>query len=282
MSVRIIIDSASDISQAEAKQWNIDVLPLKTIFGEEEYLDGVTMDHTTFYNKLIESDVLPTTSQLSPYDFEEKFREAVTRGDEVLCITVSSRLSGCYQSATFAAEEFGDQVIVVDSLNVTIGQRILAQLALQLRDEGKTAREIADVLNEEKSRIRVIALVDTLEYLKKGGRVSSAAAMAGSLLGIKPVIAIQHGEIAILGKARGSKNGSNLLRELAEKHGISFQLPFALAYSGLDDTLLRKYIADSASLYDGKTDTLPVYTIGSTIGTHAGPGAIAVAFFENM
>lgn len=282
MSVRIMIDSASDISQAEAAVLGIDVLPLKTIFGQEEYLDGVTIDHTTFYNKLIEGDVLPTTSQLSPFDFEEKFREAVARGEEVLCITVSSKLSGCYQSANIAAEEFGDQIIVVDSLNVTIGQRILAQLAIKLRDEGKNAREIAAVLNEQKHRIRVIALVDTLEYLKKGGRVSPAVAMAGTLLGIKPVIAILNGEIAILGKARGSKNGHNMLRELAEKHGIDFDMPFALAYSGLDDTLLRKYIADSASLYADRTTDLPIYTIGSTIGTHAGPGAVAVAFFSNQ
>ena len=282
MSVRIMIDSASDISQAEAAVLGIDVLPLKTIFGQEEYLDGVTIDHTTFYNKLIEGDVLPTTSQLSPFDFEKKFREAVARGEEVLCITVSSKLSGCYQSANIAAEEFGDQIIVVDSLNVTIGQRILAQLAIKLRDEGKTAREISAVLNEQKHRIRVIALVDTLEYLKKGGRVSPAVATAGTLLGIKPVIAILNGEIAILGKARGSKNGHNMLRELAEKHGIDFDMPFALAYSGLDDTLLRKYIADSASLYADRTTDLPIYTIGSTIGTHAGPGAVAVAFFSNQ
>ena len=282
MSVRIVIDSASDITQAEAKALNVDVLPLKTIFGNEEYLDGVTMNHTTFYNKLIESDIMPTTSQLSPFDFEEAFRSALQHADEVLCITVSSRLSGCYQSANIAAAEFDGKVTVVDSMNVTIGERILAQLAVMLRNEGKHAAEIAEILNREKSRIRVMALVDTLEYLKKGGRVSSATALAGTLLGIKPVIAVENGEISILGKARGSKNGSNMLRQLAEGSGICFDLPFALAYSGLDDTLLRKYIADSAALYERKAAQLPVYTIGSTIGTHAGPGAIAVAFFANI
>ena len=282
MSVRIITDSASDISQAEAKVLGIDVLPLKTIFGEEEFLDGVTIDHVTFYNKLIESDVLPTTSQLSPFDYEQAFRAAVERGEEVVCIVVSSKLSGCFQSANIAAEEFEGRVTVVDSRSVAIGERIMVQIALQARDEGKSASEIADMLNTQAEKLRLIALVDTLEYLKKGGRVSSAAAFAGGLLGIKPVIAIEDGTIAILGKARGSKNGNNMLMQLVEQNGgIDFSCPFALAYSGLDDSMLQKYIADSAALYEGKADTLPIHTIGSTIGTHAGPGAIAVAFFSN-
>ena len=138
-------------------------------------------------------------------------------------------------------------------------------------------------LNEMKQKLRLIALVDTLEYLKKGGRVSSATAMAGSLLGIKPVIAVENGTVAILGKARGSKNGSNMLMTLVETNGgIDFSLPFSLAYSGLDDTLLQKYISDSTALYADKTDRLPIRTIGSTIGTHVGPGAIAVSFFSNQ
>ena len=280
MSVKIIVDSASDISQVEATALGIRVLPLKTIFGEEEYLDGVTMDHVTFYHKLIESDVMPTTSQLSPFDFENAFREAVDNGDEVVCITVSSKLSGCYQSANIAAEEFPGKVWLVDSETVAVGQRVLVQLALQARDAGKSAGEIQSLLNQEKKHIRLIALLDTLEYLKRGGRVSSAAAVAGTLLGIKPVISIEQGQIAILGKARGSKNGNNMLMTLVRDcGGINFEKPFYLAYTGLSDALLQKYIADSAVLYDGKTDCLPISTIGSTIGTHAGPGAIAVAFF---
>ena len=282
MPIRIITDSASDITQAEAKQLNIDVLPLKTLFGEEEYLDGITLDHKEFYHKLIESDVLPTTSQIAPFDYEEKFRAAVENGDEVVCITISSKLSGCYQSACIAAEEFPGKVVVVDSLNAAIGERLLTQLALKARDEGKTAQETTELLNDRKHNIRLIALLDTLEYLKKGGRISSAAAFAGTLLSIKPVIAVENGEVATLGKARGSKNGNNMLREFVEKSGgINFEMPYALAYTGLNDDLLQKYIADSAPLYEGKTNHLPIYSIGSTIGTHAGPGAIAVAFFCN-
>ena len=282
MSVRIITDSASDISQAEANHLGIDVLPLKTIFGQEEFLDGVTLDHVTFYNKLIESDVLPTTSQLSPFDYEQKFHEAVERGDDAVCITLSSKLSGCYQSASIAAEEFPGKIVVVDSRSVAIGERILVQIALKARDEGKSAPEIGALLEEHIQKLRLIALVDTLEYLKRGGRVSSAAAFAGTLLGIKPVIAVEDGAVSILGKARGSKNGNNMLMTLVEKNGgINFDLPIALAYSGLDDSMLQKYISDSASLYEEKADHLPVCTIGSTIGTHVGPGAIAVAFFSN-
>jgi DegV family protein with EDD domain len=206
MAIRIITDSASDITQVEAAAWGVQVLPLRTIFGQEEFLDGITIDHETFFQKLIESDVLPTTSQLSPFQYEEPFRQAAEAGDEVVCITLSSKLSGCYQSASIAAGDL--PVVLVDSLNVTIGERLLVERAVQLRDQGLSAREIGRQLEEEKSQIRLIALLDTLEYLKKGGRISSAAALAGSLLSIKPVIAVEHGEIAILGKARGSKTAT--------------------------------------------------------------------------
>ncbi len=282
MSVQIIIDSASDLLKEEADNLNLHFLPLKTIFGGEEYLDGITLSHTEFYEKLIESDTLPTTSQIPPYEYEELFSKIVKNGDTAVCITLSSKLSGCNQSAHIAAADYLDSIEIVDSENVCIGEQLLIYLAISLRDEGKNAKEISRILNEKKKEIRLIALLDTLEYLKKGGRISASAAFAGSLLSIKPVIAIENGEVAILGKARGSKNGSNMLMELTNKNGgIDFTMPFSLAYSGLSDLLLQKYIKDSAILYEGKTDTLPIRTIGSTIGTHAGPCAIALAFFTN-
>ena len=280
MSIRIICDSASDITKETAKELGVTVLPLTTLFGTEEYLDGVNMSHQEFFEKLVETDELPTTSQIAPFDYEKVFREAIEAGDSVICITLSSKLSGCNQSAHIAAEEFGDQIHIVDSENVCIGERILIELAVRLREEGKSAQEITDILNEEKKNVRLIALLDTLEYLKKGGRISSAAAFAGTLLSIKPVSGIENGEVAMLGKARGSKNGNNLLISLVEKEGgINFDKPYCVAYSGLSDTLLQKYMKDSAHLYEGQVDELAVCTIGSTIGTHAGPGAIAAAFF---
>jgi len=280
MSIRIICDSASDITKEMAQKWDVTVLPIKTIFGEQEYLDGVNMTHQEFFEKLIETDELPTTSQISPYDYEKVFKEIVEAGDTAICITLSSKLSGCNQSAHIAGDDYPENIYIVDSENVCIGEQILVERAVKLRDEGKSAGEITEILNQEKKNIRLIALLDTLEYLKKGGRISGAAALAGTLLSIKPVIGVVNGEVTMLGKARGSKNGNNMLMNLVEKEGgINFERPYSLAYSGLSDTLLQKYINDSASIYEGKTEHLPICTIGSTIGTHVGPGAIAAAFF---
>ncbi|MDO5519423.1 MAG: DegV family protein [bacterium] len=282
MSIRIICDSASDITREQAEKWGVTILPIKTIFGDQEYLDGVTMDHKEFYEKLIETDELPKTSQISPYDYEEVFKKGIEAGDTIICITLSSKLSGCYQSAHIAAAEFEGQVKIVDSENVCIGEQLLVELAVRLRKEGKNAEEIVTILSEEKKNIRLIALLDTLEYLKKGGRISTTAAFAGTLLSIKPVIAIKNGEITMLGKARGSKNGNNMLIHMVkEEGGINLDMPLSLAYSGLSDDILQKYIQDSTELYQGQVDNLPICTIGSTIGTHVGPGAIAAAFFVN-
>ena len=168
----------------------------------------------------------------------------------------------------------------MDTLNAALGEQIIIKRAIELRDGGKTAKEIADIMNEEKKKVKVVALIDTLEYVKRGGRISATAAMAGTVLNIKPVVAIVDGAIEVLGKARGSKNGNNKLMELVEKEGIDFRKPFLLTYAGLNDDLLQKYIKDSSSLYEGKIDKLEITPMGSAIGTHVGPGAIGVAFFS--
>lgn len=280
MGVRIIVDSACDILQDEAREKELQILPLRTAFGETEYRDGYDLTHETFFEKLIESDVLPTTSQIAPYEYEKAFEQVREAGDTAVCITLSSGLSGCCQSARIAAADYADCVWVVDSENASLGQQILVYYAVSLRDAGKSAQEIAELLDEKKKNIRLIALLDTLEYLKKGGRISSAVALAGSLLSIKPVIALQDGAVAMLGKARGSKNGNNMLNKLIqESGGVDFSMPYTLAYSGLSDHLLRKYVSDSEALWKGAVETLPVTTIGSAIGTHIGPGAIGAAFF---
>lgn len=280
MSVKIICDSASDISLKQAKEWGVTVLPLKTIWEGKEYLDGVTMEPHKFYERLIETDELPTTSQVTPYEFQEAFKQVIEEKNTAVCLTVSSKLSGTYQSALIANEEVDYQIELVDTLNVTLGEHILVKRAVELRDQGKSAKEIAQILNEEKNKVRVIALLDTLEYLKKGGRVSGTAAFAGSVLNIKPVVGVVDGQVEVLGKARGSKNGNNkLMEQISLSGGVDFEKPFVLGYSGLSDDLLQKYIVDSSHIYEEKAKELPIVPIGSSIGTHAGPGAIGVAFF---
>ena len=278
MKTRIIIDSTADLS-AELKD-KLSIVPLTVHFGDEEYLDGVTIDHKTFYEKLIESDELPTTSQAAPDSFIKEFDKVKEAGDSAVVITISSKLSGTYQSATIAAEDY-ENIYVVDSGSAAIGSGILAERALELANSGIDAREIAEALNKEKEKIVIIALLDTLEYLKKGGRISKTVAFAGAVLNIKPVISVENGEIAILGKARGSKMGNNLLvEEIKKSGGVDFEKPVMLGYSGLSDALLLKYIEDSKYLWEKGLKDIRYTAIGSVIGTHAGPGAIAAAFFK--
>lgn len=281
MTTHIIIDSASDITKQESDQLNLTFLPMKTLFGDTEYLDGITISHQEFYEKLIEEDCLPTTSQIPPYEYEKVYEKVKAAGDKALVITVSSKLSGTYASAMTARDGYEDCIEIIDSENVCAGEQILIRYAVQLRNQGFSVSEMVNILNEKKKDIRVVALLNTLEYLKRGGRISKTAAFAGGLLSIKPVVGVCDGEIAILGKARGSKNGNNMLiEEIHKSGGIDFTMPLTLGYTGLDDSLLQKYIIDSASLWEGQIDSLPITTIGSTIGTHAGPGGIVVAYFK--
>ncbi len=277
--VHIITDSGSDVKGTVDE--NITIVPLRITFGEEDYYDGVTLSHQQFYEKLIESDEFPKTSQVSPFEFENVFRAVQEAGDTAVVITLSQKLSGTYQSALMAAEGFGDIIKVVDSKSVSLGEGILVQYAAALRDAGQSAAEIAEKLEEKKQDICVIALLDTLEYLKKGGRLSKAAAFAGGLLSIKPVLSLAEGEIVVLGKARGSKQGNNMLIQMIEKsNGVDFNMPLMLGYSGLSDAILKKYILDSEALWAGNADKLNITTVGGTIGAHSGPGAIAVAYFH--
>lgn len=279
MKTRIIVDSTSDL-MPEVKE-KVHVVPLTLRFGEEEFIDGVTIDHKTFYEKLVETDVFPSTSQAVPSAFEVEYDKARKAGESVVVITLASKLSGTYQSAVLAAEDY-ENIYVVDSTSVAIGGGILVELALRYLAEGMSAKEIAERLDEEKKKIVVVALVDTLEYLKKGGRISKTVAFAGSVLNIKPVISLTDGVINILGKARGSKMGNNLLMQEIEKAGgVDFDKPVLLGYTGLSDALLQKYIADSKAIWEKGLAKVRYTTIGSTIGTHVGPGAVAVAFFKH-
>ncbi len=279
MKTRIIVDSTADLVPEVQKR--VHIVPLTVHFGQEEYVDGVTIDHKAFYEKLIESDVLPTTSQATPNDFAVEFEKAKEAGEAAIVIILASKFSGTCQSAMIAAGNY-ENIYVIDSTSVAMGSGILVELALRLLDEGKSTKEAVQILEEEKKKIVVVALLDTLEYLKRGGRISKAVAFAGGVLKIKPVLSVTDGEIHLLGKARGSKMGNNLLvQEINNVGGIDFGKPILLGYSGISDALLLKYIEDSRPIWNGRLEKIRYTTVGSVIGTHAGPGAVVVAFFKN-
>ena len=278
MSVRIVVDSTADMTPEVAKR--VKIVPLTVHFGQKEYVSGVDIDGKKFYKMLVESDELPTTSQPTPFAFGEAFQEAVEEGHDVVCLTCSGGLSGTNQSANIAAEDYPGKVFVVDSKTIAIALGILVEYALELVDRGLSAEAIVHKLERKREKVHLLALVDTLEYLKKGGRVSATVAFAGGLLNIKPVITIEEGQVKLLGKARGSRQGNNLLVQEIEKAGsVDFSKPVMLGYTGLSDALLQKYIQDSAALWEGKREALPVSLVSSVVGTHVGPGAVAVAFF---
>ncbi len=277
MSVRIIVDSSADMETEYAAEHDITIIPMTISFGEEEFAEGVDLSRTEFFERLVESDELPRTSQIPPMVFQDLFQEAVAAGDTVVCITLSSHISGTYQSACIAAAPFKESVFVVER-------------AWALRDEGLEAADIAYCLDQEKQDIRLVASLDTLEYLRKGGRISGAAAMVGGLLSIKPVVTVEDGEVVVAGKARGSKQAKNLVfQKIDEAGGIDFTRPIWVAYSGLSDKAARKYIeytlAQAAAAEEAERDDaavpgdLPLTLVGAVIGTHVGPGGVAFAFF---
>lgn len=277
--IKLIIDSASDINEIEAKQLGITMVAMEVMFGEEQYFDGVNLTPSQFYDKLVENDQLPKTSLINTFRWEEEFEKATKNGDEVIAITISSKLSGTYQSAVEASKKFKG-VYVVDSLNACIGERLLCQYAMRLISQNLLAEQIVEKLNTAKTKINLMAMLNTLKYLKKGGRISAAVAIAGEVFSIKPVVGVVDGEVKLIGKAMGSKKGNNLLSSLVEKKGIDFDMPYGVIYSGTDKSVLDKYVADSSHLWKDSTNSIPQYMIGCTIGTHIGPGAIGVAFFE--
>ena len=279
--IKLMADSACDLEQTEADALGIALMPLSIRFGSEEYWDGVTLSHREFFEKLIETDEIPQTSQISDYRFEEAFASLTADGSEVIAVTLSSKLSGTHACAVRAAKKFPGKVYVVDSMNACLGERILVDYALRLIREGKlSAPEIAAELDEKKNKIQLLAVLGTLKFLRKGGRISTVTAFAGEMLSIKPVISVVKGEPKLIGKAMGSKKGNNLLNRLVDEcGGVDFTMPYVLGYSGLSEDFLMKYLHDSEHLWKDHTDHVPYYLIGSTIGTHVGPNAIAVAFF---
>jgi len=230
--IRILLDSSADFSAEEAKVRNMELVPINITFGDKNYLDGVDINKDEFYELLTSTETFPMTAQPSPQDFLDIFEDVKEKGDQLIYLSLSSALSGTFQSATLAKNmaEY-DEIYLVDTLSATRAIRIMAEYACKLRDEGKTAAEIAAELDEFKSRVVIYAALDTLEYLYKGGRLNKAAAAVGELANLKPIITVNaEGKIAVPAKALGRNKALSSLTK-SPLSTISHKISWAFAYT---------------------------------------------------
>ncbi|MBQ8424618.1 MAG: DegV family protein [Clostridia bacterium] len=278
--VKIIIDSGSDISKKEAEELGIILAPIEVQFGEEQYFDGDTLLPSEFYEKLEKSNELPKTSLVNEFRWTELFEKEINNGNDVVAIILSSKISGTYKCACDASTKFNGKVKVVDSLSATLGQRLLCKYAIRLSSENKTAEEIANLLNEKKNKLHIYAAIDTLKYLKMGGRISSATAFFGEILSIKPLISVVDGEVKVIGKEKGIKKSCIAIKKLIENHNFDFSMPYGLLWSGNNRTNLDKFIQFNSSIWTENNEEISQHILGSTIGSHIGPGAFGFVFFE--
>lgn len=276
--VHIITDSTSDLSAEQAQQLGVDVFPLPVHFGEECYLDGVEISSAQFYERLAQAEQLPTTSQVNPDTFARSFHDYVEAGDTVVGIFLSSKLSGTCQSAMIARSMVDEEkIFVVDSRTVTFGLGLMVIEAVKLRDQGRSAAEIAARLEELSHKVRLLAMVDTLKYLKMGGRISAATAAVGGLLGINPIIAVgESGTVEAVGKARGRKAAFRWIAARLEQEPADPTRGVAFGHSNAPE-VMEACISCLADQLDG--EVVLRSKIGAVVGTHAGPGAAGVAYF---
>ena len=278
--IRIITDSISDLSQQEGQAQDFRVLPLTVRFGSEEFRDGIDLDHDAFYARLVSATELPKTSQITPEAFDRAFCEELRDpANEVLCITGSSKLSGTFQSAQLAKELSGyDEIYIVDSQQALCGLRMLVDFACVLRDEGLSAREIAEQVESASHRVRLFGIVNTLEYLHKGGRLPASMAVVGTLLKGKPLITLREGEVGILGKGLGVKNGlDNLLKLMGDEIHPEPRLPLYFGYTqthNLCDQLRERVVE---KYHPARVEQ---NSVGAVVGTHVGPDGAVVVYLD--
>ncbi|MBE5817551.1 MAG: DegV family protein [Clostridiales bacterium] len=272
--VKILLDSASDVSAGET---NHDYLiSIRINFDGEDFRDGVDIDSNTFYKKLVSDGVFPSTSQPSPIEFEEVFSKVKQDGDELVYLAVSSKLSGTYQCAMLAKENVGyDGIYIVDTLNATHAIALLAQHAKCLVNKGLTASEIARECQKLSARLRVVAGVDTLEYLRRGGRLSNVSAAVGEVVKLKPVVAITpNGKVESIGKCLGRAKAIKFVSDWTAKNQPDESFPIWSLYTYGEENC----VALEASLKAQGITVNERKQIGPTIGTHCGPGVYGVVF----
>lgn len=276
--IRILVDSSTDFTMEEIKNKNLYHVPLTISLNGKDYLSGEDLTSDQFYELLTTGEEFPKTSQPSPHAFREIFETAKETGDEIICVLLSSSLSGTCQSASLAKDMADyDGIYIIDSLTATIMTRIIVDYGLELIGQGKSAPEIVDALETLKSKVKVAAGLDTLEYLYRGGRLNKAAATIGELANLKPVITVtEEGAVSVIGKCIGKNKALNFILKTLSSKQLNKEFPLYTVYAyGSENTekLEEKLIAEGYSI-SGRLQ------LGSTIGAHVGPGAFGVIYVE--
>jgi len=281
MGIRIITDSSADFDLAAAKRRGVGVVPMSIQFGGASFVDGKSITHDLFYRLLQERKENPSTSQPSPADFLRVFEEAKAASEPAVVILLSGALSGTLQSAEVAKEMCGyDPIYIVDSMTATAGIQILVNYACKLRDSGLPAAGIAEEVERLKDKVRVFAVVDTLEYLRRGGRLSGFQAGLGTVTKLKPVIAVRDGKLSIAGKSFGMAAAVKQLLKILEDHPVDDDYPSYFLYS--DDKSREELLLPKLKGQNMLPLRLHYSSVGPTIGTHIGPGALGIAYMERM
>lgn len=276
--VKIVTDSSCDISLERCAELGVELLPITVNFGEESYRANLDITNEEFYEKLATVQELPKTAQITPAQFEKIFQPYKESGDDVVCLFISSKMSGTLQSARVAKNILGaDNILLPDTLNVTFALGLLVEEAVKMRDAGMTGAEIVTKIEELIPRIRLFAMVEDLKYLKMGGRLSATSALVASILGICPIITLKDGLVEVVGKARGKKAAFAAIRKCVEKEPISADYCVTLGHANVPENCkaFEGYMEDLL-----KKREIHVSSIGSIVGTHTGPGAVGLAYIK--
>lgn len=276
--IRIIIDSSSDYSLEELERKNLELVSITINICGNSYHDIKDINRDDFYNMLVTSGEFPMTSQPSPQEFLDIFKDAKKKGDSIIVIALSSALSGTFQSATLAKNMADyDEIYLIDSLSATHGIRHMVEYAIKLRDQGMNAADIASAVEAMKSKVKILAGVDTLEYLCKGGRLSKAAAAIGELANLKPIITVtEEGSVAVAGKALGRNKAIITIVKAIQSAQINSDFPVYSVYAyGTENTEKLEEKLENAGIHVDE-----MHQIGATIGTHVGPGAFGIIYVE--
>ncbi len=278
--VKIITDSVSDIPKEYIENYDIAVLPLKVIFGDEVYRDGIDINAKKMFERLKATNEYPSTSQITPAEFQKEFGKAISSGKEVVCITMSSILSGTYNSAVIASREFDESKIrVIDSKGVTLGYGMIVIEAAKMAKNGATIDEIEARVVELVENMEYLIVIDTLEYIYKGGRISKSQYMMGNLLNIKVILTMKDGEIVSKAKVRGRKKAIKYILDYIEENEKSLDKRVI----GMNHANDKSYLDElSEAVLSKHSPSEVVYSdVGCTVAAYSGLSAVAF-YYEKI